>query len=366
MRVLCVTDISDRPETELYVELQRKGVQIDVMCSARGPYYRNLIDAGVPVFDLEVKGRIDRAAIGSIRRQLRSGSYDIVHGFNNKAVSCSLLAATGLRIKIVAYRGIVGNVGFFDPGSWMTYLHPRVDRVICVAEAVRQYFLNMRLAGLRLRPEKFVTIYKGHRLDWYQSQAVDLQQFGIPAQAFVVGCVANYRPRKGIDVLIDAARYLPQQPAVHLLLVGDMESKRLKEKIRSSPRRRAIHLAGYRPDAPALMASCDAYVLPALRREGLPKGVIEAMCYAVPPVVTDSGGSPELIEKGISGLVVPAGSAVALAEALTYLVENPDIRRRMGTQARQRIADCFRHEDTVEKTIQLYLELTGKPFGSSG
>jgi glycosyltransferase involved in cell wall biosynthesis len=188
---------------------------------------------------------------------------------------------------------------------------------------------------------------------------VDLEQFGIPPQAFVVGCVANYRPRKGIEVLIDAARYLPPQPPVHLLLVGDMASQKLKNKIQSSPLRQCIHVPGYRSDAPALMAGCDAYVLPALRREGLPKGVIEAMCYGVPPIVTDAGGSPELIEDGISGLVVPPGNAAAIAEALSYLAENPDARRRMGTQARQRIADRFRHEDTVEKTFRLYTELIG-------
>lgn len=366
MRVLCVTEISDRPETELFVELKRMGVEIDVMCSPRSPYYRYLIESGVPVTGLEVKSRVDRSAIGSIRRQLKAGSHDILHGFNNKIISCSLWAAAGLGIKIVAYRGIVGNVSFFDPGSWMTYLHPRIDRVICVAEAVRQYFLDMRWAGLRLKPEKFVTIYKGHRLEWYPPQPVDLGQFGIPPGAFVIGCTANYRPRKGIEVLIDAAGHLPQQPPVHLLLVGDMTSKRLQGKIESSPLRNAIHLTGYRSDAPALTAACDVYVLPALRREGLPKGVIEAMCHGVPPIVTDSGGSPELVEHGISGLVVPPGNAAALAEALSELMADPGARRRMGKQAQKCIAERFRHADTVENTFQLYSALAGEPSGKRG
>jgi glycosyltransferase involved in cell wall biosynthesis len=349
----------------MFIGLKKMGVDIDVMCSPNALYYRHLIDSGVPVYDFEARGRVDAAAVKAIRRRLKEKRYAILHGFNNKTISCAILAAAGIPVKIVAYRGIVGNVGFFNPGSWMTYLHPRVERVICVAEAVRQYFLNMRLAGLRLKSEKFVTIYKGHRLEWYQAQPADLSRFGIPADAFVVGCVANYRPRKGIHVLIDAARLLPERSPVHFLLVGDMKSERLKRQIRRSPLREAIHLTGYRPDAPALMAACDAYVLPALRREGLPKGVIEAMCYGVPPVVTDSGGSPELIEEGVSGMIVPSGSARAIAEAVQYLQEHPDIRRQMGASARFRIETRFRNSDTVAKTFRLYRELVNVPAGYS-
>jgi glycosyltransferase involved in cell wall biosynthesis len=105
------------------------------------------------------------------------------------------------------------------------------------------------------------------------------------------------------------------------------------------------------------MASCDAYVLPALRREGLPKGVIEAMVYGVPPVVTDSGGSPELIEDGSSGLVVPPGDPRAIGAALSQLIDQPALRRRMGNNARERIRSHFRIEDTINKTFNLYKQL---------
>ena len=357
MRVLAVTGSSDRPESELFIGLKQKGVDIDVMCSPQALHYRRMIDSSVPVYDFEARGKVDLTAIKAIRRRLNEHRYDILHGFSNKTVSCAILAATGLPLKLVAYRGIVGNVSFFNPGSWMTYLHPRVDRVVCVAEAVRQYFLNMRFAGIGLRPEKFVTIYKGHNLDWYQAQPADLKQFGITTDDFVVGCVANYRPRKGIHVLIAAARYLPERVPIHFLLVGDMESDRLKTQIRRSPLRDAIHLTGYRADAPALMAACDAYVLPALRREGLPKGVIEAMCCGVPPIVTDSGGSPELVLPDQCGIVVPPADPEAIAGAIMRLYREPARRHQMGSKARERIRDDFRLEDTIEKTYRLYLQL---------
>jgi len=357
MRVLAVTTCSDRPEAETFIGLKKKGVDIEVMCSTESLFYQHLKDSGVTVTDFEVRSRIDLPAIQAIRRRLTVERFDILHGFNNQTISNALLAATGLPVKVIAYRGIVANVSFFNPGSWMTYLHPKVDHVVCVAEAVRQYFLTMRFLWMRLPPEKFITIYKGHSLDWYKAQPKDLSEFGIPEQAFVVGCITNYRPRKGIEVLIDAARYLTPSAPVHFLLVGHMDSPRLSKHIEQSPMKNRIHLTGYRRDAPTLMASCDAYVLPALRREGLPKGVIEAMAYAVPPVVTDSGGSPELIEDGISGLIVPPGDPRAIGAALTQLLDHPDLRHRMGTNARERIRSHFCIEDTINNTFNLYNRL---------
>jgi glycosyltransferase involved in cell wall biosynthesis len=98
-------------------------------------------------------------------------------------------------------------------------------------------------------------------------------------------------------------------------------------------------------------------VLPSLKREGLPRSVIEAMAYETTPVVSDSGGNPELVENGVSGLVVPAGDVNALGQALLSLYRDRDRCRQLGTQARVRIATDFRVEATVEKTLALYREI---------
>ena len=85
------------------------------------------------------------------------------------------------------------------------------------------------------------------------------------------------------------------------------------------------------------------------------------MCYRVPPVVTDSGGSPELVVDGVSGLVVPPRDAEALAAAFEKLIRDPALRRRMGDAARERIEKDFRNEETVRQTIALYRELVPNP-----
>lgn len=339
--------------------MRHAGIAVSVVCSPQHRHYPTLAAAGVPTVNIPLRSGIDRLAIRQIRAELVRGDYQIVHTFNNKAISNVLRAAKGLPVRIVAYRGIIGATGFLEPSSWLRYLNPRIDRIVCVADAVRQYFLSMRPAFLRMPAERPVTIHKGHSLEWYTGTPVDLTTLGIPAGAFVVACVANYRPRKGIEFLVDAIERLPQEVPAHLLLVGHMEAARLQRRIARSPARVRIHLAGYRADAPQISAAADVVCLPSTRREGLPRSIIEAMAYRVPPIVTNSGGSPELVVDGECGIVVPTRDSQALAIAIERLYRDPALRRSMGQAARERIGTHFRIEDTVRKTVALYRELVG-------
>ena len=359
IKVLCITEDADRPTTATFVGLHEAGVDITVMCPPGADARSMLNEGGVRVLDLAIKRRFDSAGIRGLRKELVEHQYDILHVFSNKALQNGLLATKGMPIKIIAYRGIVGNVSFFSPVSWMRFLHPRIDRVVCVADAVRDYFLRMRPAFLRPRPGRFVRIYKGHSLDWYKASPADLTALGIPADAFVVCCVANYRPRKGIEVLVEALSHLPRAWPIHLLLVGEMSAAALDRKIAKSPIADRIHRVGHRRDAPALTAASDVFVLPSIKREGLARSLIEAMAYARPVVATNCGGSPELVVDGVSGLVVPVRDSTALGQAVRKLYEAPDLRRRLGAAARERIRSDFKIETTIEQTLELYQALAG-------
>jgi glycosyltransferase involved in cell wall biosynthesis len=293
---------------------------------------------------------------------VRDGVH-ILHVFGNKGLQNGLLASIGLEVRIVAYRGIVGNVSFLSPVSWMRFLNPRIDRIVCVADAVRDYFLGMRPRFLRLPPERLVRIYKGHSLDWYRAAPADLTALGVPNDAFAIACVANYRPRKGIEYLIDALGEVPDD--VHLLLIGRMEGSQLERAIAASRARARIHRVGYRRDAPALTAACDVFVLPSVKREGLARSLIEAMAYGVAPVVTDCGGSPELVVDRECGLVVPVRDSHALARAIRTLHDDASLRARLGAAARARIRDSFRIEDTIRETLELYRSLVAQADGAA-
>lgn len=357
IRALCITEDADRPTVATFIALKDAGIELTVVLPIEADARRTLMDAGVRLLNLRLERQFDVDGIRALRRELAAGGYDILHTFSNKSLQNGLIATRGLPIKIVAYRGIVGNVSFFDPVSWLRFLNPRIDRIVCVANAVRDYFLSMRPAWLRMPPERPVTIYKGHKLEWYRDAPADLTAIGIPAGKFVIGCVANYRPRKGIEYLVEAVAGLPRDWPVHLLLVGHMQDDKLDRAIAASGMAERIHRVGHRPDAPALTAACDVFALPSIKREGLARSLIEAMAYRVAPVVTDCGGSPELVLDGACGMVVPVRDSVALRAAIAKLYSDPALRRRYGEAARERIGSHFRHEDTVAQTLALYRSL---------
>ncbi|HJR69521.1 MAG TPA: glycosyltransferase [Gammaproteobacteria bacterium] len=355
IKALCITEDLDRPTAATFGGLARAGIDVTVVCPAGSELRGSLQEQGVRLLDVAVYKRGDAGAVRALRDELDQGRYDILHLFSNTALQNGLAASRGLPVKIVAYRGIVGNVSFFSPVSWLRFLNPRIDRIVCVADAVRDYFLAMRPAFLRIPAERLVRIYKGHSLDWYRAVPADLATVGVPPGSFTIACVANYRPRKGIEVLVDAFGRLPDSTNPHLLLIGGgMDAPRLQRRIAASPAASRIHVLGYRKDAPALTAACDVFVLPSTKREGLARSLIEAMAYGVAPVVTDCGGSPELVEHGESGLVVPVADAAALAAAIRMLHDDEALRARLGAGARDRIRTAFRIEDTIAKTLELY------------
>jgi glycosyltransferase involved in cell wall biosynthesis len=361
LRVLCVTEGGDRPTIATFIGLKDSGVELHAVCPPGHPNAAILQTAGVPVLELSLKKNFDRVGRTRLRQELVRERIHIVHTFNSRALTNSLHAIRGLPVKLVAYRGIVGNQSFLDPMSWQRYLNPRIDRIVCVCEAIRRWFLAMRPAFLRMPEGRPVTIYKGHKLEWYSDPPVDLSAAGIPKGAFTIGCTAAYRPRKGIDYLIEAVERLPADIPAHLVLIGRMEARELTRRIERSAVRDRIHRVGHQSNAPQWSAACDVFCLPSVKREGLARAIIEAMAYGVPPVVTDSGGSPELVVDGESGFVVPIRDAEGLAAAFETLYRDPTLRRRFGEAARERIRRNFENAETVRRTKRLYDELVPDP-----
>ncbi len=362
LKVLFITNYdkpgthNTRPEAEMILGLKRRGVDAEVM-SRRDTYWgRRLVEAGIPVHDFVPRKKFSLEAVRVIRGVLKAGGYDAIQLFNNPAIVNGIIASIGLPVKVVTYRGQSGNISRWDPICYLTHLSPRVSRIVCVAEAVRESLL-----GVVYDPRKLVTIYKGHDLKWYDAtERVDLASLGVPQGAFTVCCVANNRPRKGADVLVKAAGLIPPGLPIHFLLIGrDMDQEPIRGLVAASPLRDQIHLVGFRENVLGIVASCQASVLPATKREGLPKTVIESMVHGVTPIVTTTGGSAELVEDGVSGLVVPPGDAQALANAVLKLYRDPAANQRMGAQSRERIGARFRLEDSVSAHLALFQELAG-------
>lgn len=353
MKVLLVAGVGERPEAHLFPELAARGVQVDLLCDTTSPYFAPLKDRAFPMTHLKLKARIDPGAVRVIRGYLKAGGYEIVHAFNGRALSNTMLASAGMRIRRIGYCGTMGHLRRWDPSAYLAILNPGVDRIVCLSLAVQDY---LRSCGLP--QERLVQIYKGHDPAWFTAAPrSSLAQFDVPDNALVIGCTANTRPIKGVPVLVEAIRCLAPGLPVHLLLVGQNKDQELQALLGNRGVRDRVHLTGFRMDAPELMGACDCFVMPTLKNEGLSKAVMEAMCMGVPPIVSAVGGMVELVENGVTGQIVPPGDPQALADAIARYAADPLLRRSHGKNSRDRIISRFSFPEMVDKTIALYQSL---------
>ena len=358
--VLAINGESDPAETGSFIEMHRMGIDITVMTWPDTVTHRTLEDAGVPVVPYYLKWKLSPPGIRFIRKELKRKKYDVLHMLDKRSTMNGLMASIGIDIKLVAYRGIIGNLAYWSPQSWLYLLNPRIDRIICVCEAIRRYFLDLGMLGLRLRRDVPVTVHKGHDPKLYEGEGEDLQQFGIPLDTLVVACTLRAVPRKGVPVLIEAIDGLPPGLNIHFLLSGpNMDSPLHKDLVAKNSYRENIHIFGWLDRMPWILKNVDIAVLPSLKREGLPRAMLEAMLGGAVPIVTTAGGSPELVEKDISGFVVEPGDPAAIREKLLELYNDREMLARMSVAAEQRVLTDFTIEKTARETIAVYKDMLG-------
>ncbi len=352
-RTLMVAEGCHPTEIAQMEGLRQDGVDLRAVVSPDCPYIDDIRARGIPLEVLRLRGHLDFSAARHLRHRIRDEGLQLVHALTNKALSTLFWASIGQPVKLVAYRGAIGHVHRLDPGAWLKWYNPRIDRIVCVSDAVRTDLMKSGVPANRL-----LTIYKGHELEWYENRAAaDLQSFGISRDAFVVGCVANMRPVKGVDVLVRAMARLDRSLNIHALLVGDVRDDRIPRLIDTLGLEDRVHLAGYRSDAVDLIGACDVVVAPSRGREGLTKSVIEGMVQGHPAIVTDAGGLPEMVDEGISGYVIRIDDEAALADRIARLAANPEQTAEMGQRARDIVKTRFSVKETVARTLALYNEL---------
>ncbi len=248
-----------------------------------------------------------------------------------------------------------------DPSAYLTHLHPRVDGIVCVSNAVREDVL----ARVWKNHDRIKMIHKGHDPSWYDKPPADLGEFGIGENDFTAICAVNARPSKGISVMIDAANEWADIENFHLLLAGkNMDTEPYTSQINSNRMRERIHVAGYRLDAPELIVASDVLVQPSVSGEGLPRAVMEAMGYGTPSIITTTGGGKEVVDDGINGFVVPVKDPSAIARRLRELHDDPDLLSRMSLQCKQKLGNELSLQRTVDHFIDFFEAVSATPGGS--
>ncbi|WP_462280845.1 glycosyltransferase family 4 protein [Salinivirga cyanobacteriivorans] len=347
--------ISDRAQIASMLKMHENGVYFHILLNENSPKQRFFEEEGIATTPYTIKSKIDKKAIQTIRDIVRTEKIDIIHCFNNNATTNAVQAAKKLNVKIISYRGFTGHVHWYKPSSLMNNLHPRVARIACVSNAVK----NQVRSQLWRNKKKAVTIYKGHDKAWYEGiQPTSRDNLGVPDNAFLVGIVANLRPMKGIKYLISAAKHLNGHYDIHFLLIGrGMDSDKIKELINETPLKDNFHTFGFRKDVLKDVAACDIAVNSSIKGEGLSKTIIEAMSLKKPVVATTAGGNPELIIDHETGLSVPIKDPEAIADAILEFKHSGELRQKMAMAGYQYIINHFTVEQTAQQTMDLYKEL---------
>jgi glycosyltransferase involved in cell wall biosynthesis len=184
--------------------------------------------------------------------------------------------------------------------------------------------------------------------------------WGAEEDSVVVGTVGRLVREKGYREFIQAARSVrASHPDTVFVAVGPEEpdkSDRLDADDLADARAAGVVLHGPGVDMPRLHAAFDLFVL-ASYREGMPRSAIEASAMARPVVATDIRGSREVVEHGVTGTLVPARNADALAGAIRTLLGDPDVRAAMGAAGRRRAEERFDENAVVDRTLRVYERL---------
>jgi len=188
------------------------------------------------------------------------------------------------------------------------------------------------------------------------------QEMGISESEFCIGCVGSLTHVKDYPTVLQAVRTLSEGHGEwRLLIVGEgSERPRLEEIIAADPElKRRVVLAGLSSRIPELLNAMDVYVLPSLI-EGISNSLLEAMASGLPVVATVTGGNPEIVEDGESGLLFPVRDWQALANHLRRLQDQPETRLQLSEHALQRIRSRFSIDVMVRNYERLYETLPAR------
>ena len=299
------------------------------------------------------------AAAIELTRRLRTLDANLLlcHGY--KANLVGRLAARSARLPAVAVcRGWTGEDRKVRAYEALDRMHLRyMDRVVCVSAAQAE---KVRRAGMP--PPRIRVIRNSARLtedrpaeSEARPQLQDL--FSRPGERIVVSA-GRLSPEKGFPILIEAARrVIERDVGIRFAIFGEgTQRPALQRQIDEADLNGLVVLPGFRSDFDRLLPGADLFVLPSFT-EGLPNVVLEASAAGVAVVATAVGGTPEVLLDGRTGYLVPAGDAGALAERISQLLGDSDLRRRMGEAGREHVHRHFTFAAQADAYLRLFAEL---------
>ena len=328
-----------------------------VLTGGGGPYVESLRARGVETFTLANLGAPisplrDLRGLHEIRALLKTLRPDLISAHSSKAGVLGRLAGRSLGIPVI----FTAHGWAFTPGvpsreamiyRWIERLAaPLASRIITVSEFDRQLALARGIAPAG----KVVTIHNG------MPDIADELRADPSVSPVRLAMVARFERQKDHVTLLRALAGLVDLPW-RLDLIGDgpllFEAKTLCERLGLVDR---IHFQGQRSDVEAWLSRAQVALL-ITNWEGFPRSILEAMRAGLPVVASAVGGIAESVRQGETGFTVPPGDVDALRGRLKQLLDNPELRKSMGRNARKLYERDFTLAHTVERTLTIYEEV---------
>ncbi len=325
---------AERVQDILAMRLPDFGYEMGFACIKPGKFSacRN---STVPIFETFMKSKFDLVPAWEIARIVKQGNYSLLHTHTPRAALIGRVAAWLSGVPLVHH---VHSPTTRDTESvWRNRMNSLIEQLSLVGVS-------------RLIPvSKSLEFYlKKHgwsekRIAMVANGVVTPDALPVrdaPGPEWVIGSVALFRPRKGMEVLIQALASLRQSGRpVRLRAVGPFETVEYEKTIKEMADRLGvgdmIDWVGFAQNVNAEFTKMDILVLPSLFGEGMPMVILEAMATGVPVVASDVEGIPEVLGHGKSGLVVPAGDVKQLADVIAELIDNKYDWRAMREDAYQ-------------------------------
>jgi glycosyltransferase involved in cell wall biosynthesis len=317
----------------------------------------------------EISPLRDFVATLRLARLIRRERPDILHTHTAKAGTVGRAAAVlaGRRRPPIVVHTFHGHVlrGYFGPVRSRFFrllerwLASRTTALIAVSPQVRDDLVALGVAPA----ERFVVVRLGIELDervaaGQNGRAESRRYLGIEPDRFAVGWIGRMTAVKRTDdVLVAFKRLRDEGVDAVLCMVGDGPDRpELERRAHELGVVRDTLFLGYQEDVAPFYAAFDALVLPS-SNEGTPVSAIEALAAGRPVVATRVGGVPDVVQEGWDGFLVDPGATDDLADRLTRLARDPELRERMGAAGRERVLPRYAVARLIDDVDRLYRSL---------
>jgi glycosyltransferase involved in cell wall biosynthesis len=329
----------ERVVIELVKAQVAAGHDCQVVCLYdRGGLAVELDAIGVPVVACHKRTGLDLPAMWRLRRALRRHRTAVLHSHNSIPHYYAVLSGLGIRFRRVI--NTRHGMGDYNASSRREWLFRQSMRLTDVAASVAEAALARLAATGAVPADKLVAVPNGIHPGQFRpanAQARDAlaRELGFPAGTLLVGFVGRLNWAKDLCTLIEAFALLHRQrDDVALVLVGDGDQRQaLQACVDAAGITGRVVFLGDRGDVPALLTAFDVFAMSSIS-EGYSIALLEASASALPIVTTRVGGNGEIVQDGITGRLVPARDAPALAAALADVLADPQRRAAMAAAAR--------------------------------